>query len=145
VEGRRKHHRRALDSVPRNHFDQRVPDSCCDPNRKEAPARGNLHFKNLVNLLIAKNEGYLEQAIARYGVFIDGILAPVKTIQHNPNDKQTGAHFINAVQVAQIYGVTSRFILQLAAEGKIPCLRLAKKCVRFESEKVAEAFKNFHS
>ncbi len=47
--------------------------------------------------------------------------------------------FVNAGVIAAHYGVTSRYILQLAAAGKIPSLRISNKCVRFDETAVAEA------
>ena len=47
--------------------------------------------------------------------------------------------FVEARAIAKIYSVTSRYILLLASEGKIPCLRLGKKCVRFCPDAVAAA------
>lgn len=47
--------------------------------------------------------------------------------------------FVTAPVIAARYGVTSRYILQLAAAGKIPCLRIGPKCVRFDEATVAEA------
>lgn len=47
--------------------------------------------------------------------------------------------YVSSLEIAKRYGVSSRYILQLANEGKIPCLRLGKKCVRFDIEAVMEA------
>lgn len=43
-----------------------------------------------------------------------------------------GPRLVNAVSIAKEFSVTSRYILQLAARGDIPCLRLGHKCVRFD-------------
>ena len=64
-------------------------------------------------------------------------------LQNTPAEsKDSGSSpvFINAATVGARYGVTGRFILQLAAEKKLPCLRLGKKCVRFDPDAVAKAF-----
>lgn len=45
----------------------------------------------------------------------------------------------NAETIGARYGVTGRYILQLAADKKIPCLRLGRKCVRFDPVAVAAA------
>ena len=47
--------------------------------------------------------------------------------------------FVKAGVIAARYGVTSRYILQLAAAGKIPSLRISNKCVRFDEAAVADA------
>ena len=52
--------------------------------------------------------------------------------------KLSKAH-VNADAIGAEYGITGRYVLQLAAEGKIPCLRIGKKCVRFDADAVARA------
>lgn len=47
---------------------------------------------------------------------------------------------VNADTIGARYGVTGRFILQLAAKKRLPCFRLGKKCVRFDPVAVAKAF-----
>jgi len=47
--------------------------------------------------------------------------------------------FVDAQYLAAKYHVTSRYILQLATAEKIPCLRIGKKCVRFDPDAVAKA------
>ncbi len=47
---------------------------------------------------------------------------------------------VNAQTIGAQYGVTGRFVLQLAARKKLPCFRLGKKCVRFDPVAVAKAF-----
>lgn len=59
-----------------------------------------------------------------------------KKIPKTPNAENK---FVSADDVAKRYDVTSRYIHQLAAEGRIPSLRLGKKCIRFDLEAVAEA------
>jgi len=46
---------------------------------------------------------------------------------------------VKAQVVADKYNVSSRYILQLAAQSKIPCIRIGKKCVRFELDAVSAA------
>lgn len=47
---------------------------------------------------------------------------------------------VNADKIGARYGVTGRYILQLASEGRIPCLRIGRrKCVRFSAKAVARA------
>lgn len=52
--------------------------------------------------------------------------------------KHVRAH-VNADAIGEEYGISGRYVLKLAAEGTIPCLRLGKKCVRFDPEAVAKA------
>ena len=63
-------------------------------------------------------------------------MRPKQNLQQVPNK---GNGYVTANVVAQRYGVTGRYILQLAAAGTIPSLRLGKKCVRFNLEAVAAA------
>jgi hypothetical protein len=46
--------------------------------------------------------------------------------------------FVRANVVAKHYSVTPRFILQLAAENRIPSVRLGVKCVRFDLNEVSK-------
>jgi excisionase family DNA binding protein len=57
--------------------------------------------------------------------------------QHCSSDPH--CKFVNASQIAKIYSVVPRYILKLAAEGRIPSLRVGKKCVRFNPDAVAKA------
>ena len=45
---------------------------------------------------------------------------------------------VSSTEIAKRYNVSSRYILKLAAEGTIPCVRIGKKCVRFDAQKVAK-------
>jgi excisionase family DNA binding protein len=47
--------------------------------------------------------------------------------------------FVAAPVIARRLSVTGRYILQLAEAGKIPCIRLGRKCVRFSPPAVAAA------
>jgi hypothetical protein len=71
---------------------------------------------------------------------------------HNPNKPKNRAAeedaalsvddepLVNADAIGARYGVTGRYILKLAAEGRIPCLRIGlRKCVRFSAKAVARA------
>lgn len=55
--------------------------------------------------------------------------------KHNNQNSRNTQH-VTASVVAEKYSVTPRFILQLASEGKIPAIRIGKKCVRFDLEQV---------
>ena len=55
-----------------------------------------------------------------------------KVVEHTPE-------YVAAPVIAKKLSVTSRYILQLAAAGKIPCARLGQKCVRFNIAEVALA------
>jgi|GEM_PF-2664980 len=71
----------------------------------------------------------------------------MKKTQNTPNSQVAEGEanrrpLVNAETIGAQYGVTGRFILQLAAEEKIPCLRLGRKCVRFELAAVAKAFED---
>lgn len=48
-------------------------------------------------------------------------------------------HFVDARVIGRRYSFTARYALQLAAQGRIPSLRIGKKCVRFSESAVAEA------
>jgi excisionase family DNA binding protein len=56
-----------------------------------------------------------------------------------PNNTPNRPKFVTASEIARRYGVTSRYILQLATDGRIPCVRLGRKCVRFDAGAVATA------
>lgn len=50
------------------------------------------------------------------------------------------AHALVAAPViARRISATSRYVLQLAAAGRIPVIRIGQKCVRFEPHAVAKA------
>ena len=46
---------------------------------------------------------------------------------------------VAAPVIAHRISATPRYILQLAASGRIPCIRIGQKCVRFEPQAVAAA------
>lgn len=63
--------------------------------------------------------------------------------EHIPNSQNDSRHsYVGASVIATEYNITSRYVLKLAAENKIPSLRLGKKCVRFDRNAVAEALEN---
>lgn len=49
---------------------------------------------------------------------------------------------VNADSIGATYGVSGRYVLKLASEGRIPCLRIGKKCVRFDPKAVAAALED---
>jgi excisionase family DNA binding protein len=53
-------------------------------------------------------------------------------IEHAPE-------YVAAPIIARKLSVTSRYVLQLAEQGKIPCVRLGRKCVRFNLAEVSQA------
>lgn len=55
----------------------------------------------------------------------------------NNNDRQS--KFVTADEIGEHYSCSGRYILKLAAKGKVPSLRLGKRCVRFEFDAVAAA------
>ncbi len=68
----------------------------------------------------------------------------MENMQKPPNSQVADSEaarlpLVNAQTIGARYGVTGRYVLQLAAEKKLPCLRLGKKCVRFDPVAVAKA------
>ena len=47
--------------------------------------------------------------------------------------------YVTAKKIGQIYGISPRYVLKMAAEGRIPRLVLGRKCIRFEPSEVAAA------
>ncbi len=66
------------------------------------------------------------------------MLERVKTRTNNQFVEQA-PEFVAAPAIARRLSVTGRYVLQLAEQGRIPCLRLGRKCVRFNYDAVAEA------
>lgn len=58
---------------------------------------------------------------------------------------ELGEPLVDAEEIGAHYNVTGRYILKLAAQGRIPCLRLGVKCVRFRPREVALALENDRS
>lgn len=56
-------------------------------------------------------------------------------------DEKQGAtrRYVDARVIARHYSITTRYVLQLAAENRIPHIRLGRKCVRFIEDDVARA------
>lgn len=51
------------------------------------------------------------------------------------------AKYVSADEIARHYSCTGRYILKLAAEGRIPSLRLGAKCIRFDLQIVEACLK----
>jgi excisionase family DNA binding protein len=64
----------------------------------------------------------------------NGVQAP----NQKPHTEPT-PDFVQAPAIARRLSVTPRYILQLAEQGRIPCVRLGRKCVRFNPAAVATA------
>lgn len=54
-------------------------------------------------------------------------------------DSEVTPDFVAAPVIARRLSITGRYVLQLAEQGRIPCIRLGKKCVRFNPAAVAAA------
>ena len=61
----------------------------------------------------------------------------MNTLPHTETIEQ--AQRVAAPVIARRISATPRYILQLAAAGRIPCIRIGQKCVRFEPQAVAAA------
>ena len=59
--------------------------------------------------------------------------------KHNTRTIEHNADYVAAPIIARKLSVTSRYVLQLAEQGKIPCVRLGRKCVRFNLAEVSQA------
>ena len=59
--------------------------------------------------------------------------------KHNTPAIEHNADYVAAPIIARKLSVTSRYVLQLAEQGKIPCVRLGRKCVRFNLAEVSQA------
>ncbi len=62
----------------------------------------------------------------------------MKTLPTKETIEQAPA-LVAAPVIARRISATPRYILQLAAAGRIPCVRIGAKCVRFEPQAVAAA------
>ena len=62
----------------------------------------------------------------------------MKTFPNTADIEQAPA-LVAAPVIARRISATPRYILQLAAAGRIPCVRIGAKCVRFEPQAVASA------
>jgi len=63
-------------------------------------------------------------------------------VMKTPNKKpfiEQAPEFVAAPAIARRLSVTGRYILQLAEQERIPCIRLGRKCVRFNPDAVAAA------
>jgi len=54
------------------------------------------------------------------------------------NNRNSEEPLVSSSVIAKRYNVSSRYILKLAADGDIPCVRIGKKCVRFDAIAVAK-------
>jgi hypothetical protein len=59
--------------------------------------------------------------------------------QNNQIGGDEPAVLVKAQTIAHRISVTGRYVLQLADAGKIPCVRIGAKCVRFDPHAVAAA------
>ncbi len=59
-----------------------------------------------------------------------------------PPNSQTSAAFVDARHIAARYSVSPRQILLMAADNRIPCLKLGKKCIRFNEADVSLALES---
>lgn len=62
----------------------------------------------------------------------------MKTLPDTEKTERATA-LVAAPVIARQISVTPRYIHQLAAAGKIPCVRIGQKCVRFDRHAVAAA------
>ena len=56
---------------------------------------------------------------------------------------EPATQYVDALFLARKYKVSSRYILILAAEGRIPSIRLGPKCVRFDEGAVAAVLESY--
>ena len=66
----------------------------------------------------------------------------MKNIARKQEQGLSNGNFVPAEVIAEKYGVSPRYILKLAAQGRIPVLRIGKKCARFDPAAVAEALES---
>lgn len=55
-----------------------------------------------------------------------------------PNSNNTDERLLNAAEVGSRANIHKHYVLQLAREKQIPCVRISKKCVRFRASDVEE-------
>ena len=55
------------------------------------------------------------------------------------NHSHNAQSLVNADVIGKRYGISGRYVLKLASEGKIPSLKIGRKCVRFDPNAVAKA------
>lgn len=64
-------------------------------------------------------------------------------MEHEPNAKQqsqeAAGDIVTASFIAKKYKISPRYVLLMAAGGRIPSIRIGKKCVRFSETGVAKA------
>jgi hypothetical protein len=57
----------------------------------------------------------------------------------SPSQDPATPAFVDAKVIAGRYSISPRYVLLLADQGRIPCLRLGRKAVRFSLDEVARA------
>ena len=60
-------------------------------------------------------------------------------VTHQPTASEPSEKFVSAEVIAKRYSVTSRAVLQWAAQGIIPSIRIGNKTVRFNTAAVRSA------
>jgi len=68
-----------------------------------------------------------------------GTFGDVSKRHPTPENQESRTHWVSAQFIARKYIVSSRHILLMAAAGKIPSIRVGRKCVRFDESSVAAA------
>lgn len=63
----------------------------------------------------------------------------MKAITPHTEPIEQAPALVAAPVIARRIAATSRYVLQLAAAGRIPAIRIGQKCVRFEPHAVAAA------
>jgi hypothetical protein len=66
-----------------------------------------------------------------------GIFGDVNHVTHISPSKEAASRFVDARFIAKKYKISPRYVLLMAAAGRIPSLRLGRKCVRFDQDAVA--------
>lgn len=69
------------------------------------------------------------------------ILGAVTRHLETTPSQEAADRFVDARIIAKKYNISPRYVLIMAAEGRIPSLRLGRKCVRFNEQAVAESLK----
>ena len=62
----------------------------------------------------------------------------MQQITNERPNHETSERYVDARFLSKKYRVSSRLILVMAAEGRLPCVRIGKRCVRFSETAVAE-------
>ena len=83
----------------------------------------------------------LRCTVKRDGREFLAIFGFVSKNQHTPPNNEACENYVDARHLAKKYRVSSRHILILAEDNRIPSLRLSPKCIRFSEAAVAEALR----